>query len=431
MQKGSMKLNCVEVDHASAGLSTRGKIAQAFPDIQLLLRKLENSGIRETFILSTCNRFAIYFLASSTQELYNVIPALKPFASCIKEYTSSQSSIRNFLETSAGLKSQLIGEYEILGQIKKHYQLAQKEGALGQNLDILIREGLSLGKEVRRKTKVSDHVTSYAALAFNLIKERFHDLNSVSILLIGTGKMSELISNLINPSMFDQVLIGSHHFDRALNFARCRDYVPIDLNDLESLPQVDVIIAGTHKELDFPLEKFRERKCPREKFSPDARTTLIIDLGIPRNFNPDNLSGVNVDHVDLDTLIQSRSKNIDLRKQEIPVVQKIIEKKLEFIIRSFRERKWDPVYKAYWNKLLSIKEKELEWLMPKLGNIDENQQELIRKFSHKLIRQISSDPFRNMRQSALRSHQPALTFDLIKSLHGFSEITSCKMLDLK
>ena len=426
-----MKLNCIEVDHTSAGLSIRGRIAQKFSDIPSLLNRLKKNRIKEVFILSTCNRFAIYFLAENTQQVYNVIPALKLFAPFIKEYTSSQLSIRNFLETSAGLKSQLIGEYEILGQIKKHYQIAKGEGALGQNLDILIREGLSLGKEVRTRTKVSDHATSYAALAFNLIKEKFNDLGNLSVLIIGTGKMSELISNLLKPSVFDRVLIASHQFDRAVNFARYRDYVPIDMQDLDSLlPQVDVIVAGTHKEIDFSIEKFRETKCPRGQFRVNPLTTLIIDLGIPRNLNPGTFEGLNVDYVDLDTLIRSRYKNIVLREQEVPVVQHLIEKKLEFIIRSFRERKWDPVYKAYWNKLQGIKEKELDWLMPKLGDIDENQLKLIRKFSHKLIRQISSRPFKHMRESAHMSDHTALTFELIKNLHDMGDIRSCEILDI-
>ena len=284
---------------------------------------------------------------------------------------------------------------------------------------------------MRRRTKVGDHATSYAALAFNLLKEKFSDLSGLSILLIGTGKMSELISNLLKPSTFEQVLIASHQFDRAVDFARGRNFTPIDLADLNSLPKVDVIIAGTHRQIDFPHEKFREAKCPREKFTINPQTTLIVDLGIPRNFNPDTLEGLNVDYTDLDSLIQSRAKNLELRKQEIPFVHMIIESKLEFIIQSFRERKWDPVYKAYWNKLQDIKEKELDWLIPKLGDMDENQLELIKRFSHKLIRQISSGPLKHMRQSAHQSLQPALTFDLVKRLHDFGDIKPCEILDIK
>ncbi|MDN5212711.1 hypothetical protein QQ020_11665 [Fulvivirgaceae bacterium BMA12] len=427
-----MKLNCIEIDYSRASLATGGEIAMKFRDTPSFLKRLINNGIRESFIVSTCNRFAIYFLAKDVRDIYHVIPELKLFAEFVQEFASSRAAIHNFLATAAGIKSRIIGEYEILGQIKKHYQIALKEQSLGQNLDMLIREGLSLGREVRRSTRISDHVTSYAALAFNLIKEKFNDLSDLSVLLIGTGKMSELVGNLLSTSKFREVLIASHQYERAISFAKRKGFAPVNMDDLEYLlPRVDVIVAGTHKEIDFPAPQPGGPSCLREQLVVNPKTTLIVDLGIPRNFNPEALNGGNVDHVDLDTLIDFRSKNIDLRKEEIPAVQACIERKLEFIIRSFMERKWSPVYKAYWNKLQGIKDKELDWLMPKLGDMDENQRRLIRKFSHKLIRQISSQPFRHMRKTAHVSHQPAITFDLIKKLHDFDDIRSQEILDLK
>lgn len=418
------KIIGVELSHHNAPISIREKVAMNKEQTAEVIDELKEK-LEEVFIIATCNRLAIYAYAEDYTDILEVFAKFGNLSRYLSVFSDTKLAITHLFSTAAGLESQAIGEHQILGQIRDGYDLSEGHGALGSYLSELVRKSIYTGKRVRHETSIGKHATSLATVGFEVIKEKYENLNEISVLVVGTGNMANLVSTILERTEVKKVYVASHDFDRAEEVGKKWGAEPIHMNDIfKYLPKVEIIVGGTQAEVNLLSEaELTDSKCPRANFAlNEGKPKLLIDFGMPRNFNPILKDVENVTLYDLDDLKQLTYESMLKRENEIPKAEQIIYEELDKFMEWMDLKSLSPLIGAYWNQLETIRDTELEWLLPKLGELNENQTELIKKFSHRIIRAISHHPLKNIKQVAQNKHIKEAPVNTVKNLLNLNEV---------
>lgn len=410
------KIVAVELSHEHTPIHIREKIrlnrSGIDSDLYILDAKME-----EVFVLSTCNRYAIYAWSKNPKSLLDYFPQdVRPY---LIVYSNSHAAARHLFETAGGVRSQVLGEHQILGQIRKAHTQALQTGCIGPVLDQLVREAIRIGKRIRTETPIGKYAASVVTSGFELVKLEYLDFSEKGFLVIGTGKIASLTLDLLQKVGAKKIYVAGHNLEKAQKVASFWNVQPLDLNDIhEKLDEIDVMIGGTHEEINFFSLEEKTMHCPRANFgSSTHKKLLLIDFGMPRNFNPALKNHPNIKLFDLDDIKKCSERAVQRRMTALPAVEEIIDQEVQNFLTAHRQQKLAPVLGAYWKRLEQLKEENLHWLMPKIGDIDENQQKLIRRFSHKLIRSIAREPLQNLRDWAKESTLPKAGMETLKNLY--------------
>ncbi len=415
----------IELSHRFAPIAIREQLAFNEEQTKQALRDLKKS-FPEVFIISTCNRLSIYALGSNYLGLESYLQKFGNYSQYLSVLPDSEIAIQNLFSTSAGLESQAIGEHQIVGQIRDALDLARKEQTIGPVLDEIIRKAIHTGKRARLETSIGKHSASLATVGFELIKKHDIDLKEANILVVGTGNMANLVNTVLDRSKIKSLLIASHNLDRAKEMAKEWGGEAIHVSKLPTIiSKMDIIIGGTQGEVNLLSEKEMEAsKCTRAQLALNSnQSKLLIDFGLPRNFNPTLKEIENVFLYDLDDIKQMTFQGLLKRHDEIPEVKNIIIEESAKFLEWFYHRKASPIIEAYWNNLLETKDKELKWLLPKLGKLDEDQVKLIEKFAHRLIRKVSKKPMEELNNFAQNLHHQDNPINTVKKVFDLDDVT--------
>jgi glutamyl-tRNA reductase len=412
----------VELSHHKAPIHLREKVSLKQPHSRTLLLSLM-SNCEEAFVVSTCNRTAIYIYGNSVKPLLDYFDGFAGIHDYLDVFESTEQSALHLFHTAAGLESQAIGEHQILGQIRQSYELAKETGSIGPVLDELIKRALYTGKRVRTETSIGKNSTSVSAVAYDLAVKHLGALSNKGVLLIGTGKMAELSVKIFSKEKVQELFIASHDIDRASEMAAIHNAVSISIKDIHNvLNQVSVIIGSTESEVNlFNNQDVNNQRCPRHEFGfnfPDH--LLLIDLGMPRNFNPILKQIPHITLFDLDDLKKFSYNNLLAREESIPAAIEIVEEEADRFDEWMETHKVSPVISAYCENLNQIKEEELKWLLPKIGDLSEQQIELLQKFAHRLIRNVSRQPLKSIRNFALEPEMQESPLDTFRKIFNIS-----------
>lgn len=399
----------LELSHQKAPLAIREKISLSNEDHSAALRALKEQ-VDEVFLISTCNRLSLYALTSDLQPLLNFFREMGELDPYLSVFDHDTSAIRHLFSTASGLESQAIGEHEILGQIKKAYAQAQEMKCIGATMDELVRKAIFVGKKVRKETAIGKYPVSLASVAYDVIRDVHHHLSGLKVLVLGTGEMSSLMLKIIAKKQLQKIYVASRTFSRAQSLANMYNGTAMELSSIGSILQdVDVIIGATHatshvlSRQDFENFKFSTPKT-------------LVDLGLPRNFDPE-LKNINqVKLFDLDDLKSITDKGLQKRQEEIPKAMDIIEEELADFIYWLNTRQISPIISSYYDKMEQIRQEELKWALPKLGNLDENQQRIIENMLSRLTRRVSGKPIEMLRQFSQEPHIEQNPIDTFKEL---------------
>jgi len=414
----------VEISHKNTPIDIREQLALNKPQISEAIKELKKH-YQEVFILSTCNRLSFYAYGDNYQKLQQFIERFGDFGQYLNVFPDSKIAVQNLFSTAAGLESQAIGEHQIVGQIRDSFELSRNEKTIGPVLDELIREAIHLGKRVRLETDIGKHSASLATVGFELIKKHDINLQDSTILLVGTGNMANLVNTILDRSTVKSLLVASHNLERAKKMATEWGGKAEHVSALHHLiGKVDIVIGGTQGEVNLLSEKnLEDSKCTRAQFGMNAnKTKLLIDFGLPRNFNPGLKEVNNLFLYDLDDIKRMTYEGLLKRYDEIPEVKKIVEEEVDKYIQWLYQRKTSPVIEAYWNKLLLTKEDELKWLLPKLGEISPEQKKLIERFAHRLIRKLSKTPLEEVQKFAQNLHHQDNPINTVKKVFKLDDV---------
>ncbi len=323
------------VNHKTTPLAIREKLAlsSGYDEPLRALGQLEE--LREYYLLSTCNRVEILFTCQDVdrartqvlEQLFAGALTQAEFDQHIYQYLDEQAVEHLFL-VAASLDSMIVGEAQILGQLKEAYRQASRKGCSGFVLNKLLHKSFSVAKRVRTETRIGASAVSISYAAVELARKIFGDLAGKKVMLVGAGEMAELAAEHLVGQGVAEVIVANRTLQRAVNLARCFNGRAVALEELlDQLEHVDIIISSTGAP-DLILHKNDVRKVMRERRN---RPLFFIDIAVPRDLDPAINDLDNVYLYDIDDLHNVVEMNKSERDKEAVKAQRIIaEEKLKF-----------------------------------------------------------------------------------------------------
>ena len=401
-----MRLLVTGLNHRTAPVEVRERVAfseGALPGALLNLKGRD--GLLEGMILSTCNRVEI---AVTCEEKSDPNPSVNAFLRdahhleqpALAQYFyrfEGRDAIRHIFRVAASLDSMVVGEPQILGQLKGAYAAAKAAGSVNGFLELVLTRAFSVAKRVRSETEIGQSAVSVGYAAVELAREIFGSLDNRKVLLVGAGKMSELAARHLRRSGASNIFVTNRTRERAESMAQL---VQGKVVEYESFPrmlsEVDIVIASsgarnfiiTRDEMKRVIDKRRNRPI------------FLIDIAVPRNIEPavnqlDNVFLYDID--DLDKVIQTNLKG---RLKEAEQAEEIIAEEVERLVLRLKTRAVAPTIIGLQDHLEQIRQTEVQRLRGKLGELSPQQEDAIEALTRGIINKIAHGPIAELRRQA-------------------------------
>jgi glutamyl-tRNA reductase len=373
----------VGLSYKKADAEIRGKFSLDALAKATVLVQAEAEGIEALIVTSTCNRTEIYGFAKHPYQLIKLLcensqGSVKEFQEVAYIY-KNHDAVNHMFRVGTGLDSQILGDFEIISQIKLAFAESKSNGLVNAFMERLVNSVIQASKKIKTDTEISSGATSVSFASVQYIFKNVEDIAAKNILLFGTGKIGRnTCENLVKHSKHEQITLINRTKDKAEKLANKLNLIVKDYADLQlELQKADVVVVATGAQNPTIDKTILNLKKP----------LLILDLSIPKNVheNVKEIEGVTLVH--LDHLSQITDETIENRKQHIPAAEAIIEEIQEEFMAWAKNRKFAPTIQALKEKLNSIKEGELNVQRKKLANFDEEQAELI---SNRIIQKITN-----------------------------------------
>ncbi|MEO8661657.1 MAG: glutamyl-tRNA reductase [Bryobacteraceae bacterium] len=401
-----MKLLVTGLNHRSAPVEVREKVA--FPELGLAdaLADLKRcSGFLEGLILSTCNRVEIVLAADDDCEPHGLIrnflrDARHVDPDWVNPYLyrfEDRDAIRHLFRVAASLDSMVVGEPQILGQLKGAYAAAKENGALSGFLDSVLTRAFSVAKRVRSETEIGKSAVSVSYAAVELAREIFGSLANKGVMLVGAGKMSELAARHLRRSGCTKILVTNRTHQRAVEMAKIFDGSVIPYETFHSsLVDVDIVITSSGAP-NFIVTQDQMKKVIGARRN---RPMFLIDIAVPRNIEPAVNKLDNVFLYDIDDLQRVVSENLRGRQKEAEQAEEIIREEVDRLMLRLRTREVVPTIVSLQEQLEHIRIAEIERVRTKLGALSPQQEEAITTLTRGILNKIAHGPISEMRKHA-------------------------------
>lgn len=412
------------VNHKSTPLNIREKLALNSGYEQPLLDLSKIEGIREYYLLSTCNRVEILVFAKNDtaveKELQKFLfaDALSPeefdkYMYCYR----NEKAVHHLFLVAASLDSMIVGESQILGQLKEAYRWASNQKCTGPILNKLLHKSFSVAKRVRTETCIGSSAVSISYAAIELAKKIFSSLENKRVLLIGAGEMAELAAEHLVGNGVKEVVVANRTLKRALDLAKRFNGKAVGLDEIaEQLETVDIIVSSTgspdivlHKEDVKPLMRNRRNK-----------PLFFIDIAVPRDLDPalndlDNVYLYDID--DLNNVVELNKAERD--KEAIKAKRIVDEEALKF-------ESWlagldiTPTIVALRKKGSQVCQIELERTLPRLKNLTDSERKSIEKMAGAIVSRMLHDPVVYLKSDNCQD-QSDIKLDMYRSVFGLEK----------
>lgn len=393
-----MKILVLGLNHKTAGVDVREKLAfngQKLEEGVIGLKNLPE--VREVAVLSTCNRVEMYTCVNNIEaatenikEFLSVFHGLEK-SSFEKHLYSHQGvdGIRHIFRVSSSLDSMIVGEPQILGQIKDTFDFALNKKTTGVLLNKLMKKAISTAKRVRTETRIAENAVSISFAAVELARKIFTDLPGKSFMLLGAGEMAELAArHLMNNGVTD-VKVTNRTYERGCELAKEFNGKPVRFEDLlQELVNTDIIICSTGAPA-YVLIKEQMNKVMKER---RHKPVFIIDISVPRNIDPEinDLDGVYL--YDVDDLTEVIDTNKLERKKEAEKAEMIISEEVEKFIKWMGSLDSVPTIVALRQKAEDIKKEEMEKIKSKFPDMEETQIRAVDYMASAIINKLIHPP---------------------------------------
>ena len=392
----------VGASHHTAPLDFREKLAfsetqilQAFP----LLR--DQYHFQEAVILSTCNRVEIYAATHTTDGYASLSNFLSVYhhidSHTLKKFIYTHqdaSAVRHLFDVSTSLDSMVVGEPQILGQVKEAYDSALAAGASGQTLNRLFAKAISVGKRVRTETNIASGAVSIGYAAVELAKRIFQSLEKKTVAIVGAGEMSELTAQHLVENGASQVIVANRTYERAVKIAEKFDGIPLAYDaNLNFLVDADIVISST----DAPQYLIQRKPLAEVMKKRKHRHMFLIDIAVPRDIDPEvskieNAFLYNID--DLDAVVASNMKD---RQREAEIAGRIVEEEANGFYSQLQLLKVTPTIKALNQQFQGVVERELQACFKK-AELSPEQRVLVQSMTQAIVKKLLHQPTKSLRQ---------------------------------
>ncbi|MGC4041005.1 MAG: glutamyl-tRNA reductase [Flavobacterium sp.] len=373
----------IGLSYKKADAIIRGKFSLDATAKATVLIQAEAEGIESLIVTSTCNRTEIYGFANHPYQLIKLLcensqGTVEEFQEVAYIY-KNQDAVNHMFRVGTGLDSQILGDFEIISQLKIAFNESKANGMVNSFMERLINSVIQASKKIKTDTEISTGATSVSFASVQYIIKNVKDIANKNILLFGTGKIGRnTCENLVKHTKHDHITLINRTKDKAEKLAQKLDVIVKDYADLQlELQKADIVVVATGAQNPTIDKAILNLKKP----------LLILDLSIPKNVHENVMDVDGVTLIHLDHLSQITDETLENRKQHIPAAEGIIAEITAEFMEWTKNRKFAPTIQALKEKLNSIKEGELNVQRKKLSNFDEQQAELI---SNRIIQKITN-----------------------------------------
>ena len=419
-----MKVLVAGLNHNTAGIEVREKVAFNGSKLQEGLVELKNlPHVDEVVILSTCNRMELYAGVKDTEKASE---SIKTFISGFHNIARSLldkaiyvyddvDAVRHIFRVASSLDSMVIGEPQILGQLKEAFEFALEKKTTGILLNKLMKKAISVAKRVRSETRIAENAVSISFAAVELAKKIFTDLSAKVFMLLGAGEMAELAAKHLMSNGVKEVIVANRRYERACELAKEFSGRPVALdNFLREMVHSDIVICSTGAP-NYIVVKEQMQKVMKER---KQRQVFIIDISVPRNIDPkindlDNVYLYNID--DLQGIVDA---NMFERKKEAEKAERIIEEEIEPFFQWLSSLDSVPTIVALREKMEKIKNDEIEKLLNRFPDLDEKQRKAIEHMASSIVNKLIHPPTIALKKD---SEDRDLIVAIIKKLYDIDD----------
>ncbi|MFY9779036.1 MAG: glutamyl-tRNA reductase [Candidatus Baltobacteraceae bacterium] len=411
-----MPLVCLGLSHRTAPVEARER--HAFPPSRMseaLVALRDYEMVREAVMLQTCGRLEIYSeLEDYEQGVEQIKSFLRNFRHAAVQDMSSylytllgSQAIDHLFRVATGLDSMLIGEAEILGQVKDAYIQAQKARSLGKTLHALFREALSAGKQARSQTWIGGDSISVATAAIEMAKERLGDLNGKSVLVVGAGKMGATAAKRLRLEGCRELLVANRTCQRAQHLVEGLGVgEAVEMPGLtEAMKRADIVVASTGAS-HFVITPGNVAEA---MLARPHRPLFIVDIAVPRDVDPEVARIPNVGVADIDALKGLVDVTLERRREAIPLVEEIISEHVQRYAQWYQSRVAIPIVSSLVQKAETIRMAEIDRLFARCQELTPRERMLITGASLTIISKLLHNVVTKLRERATSNHAEAAT----------------------
>lgn len=406
-----MHLTCVGLSHHTAPVEFREQLSFSGSKLRAGLEHLRPANaepplnIHEAIILSTCNRLEIYVLSQDAEtgvvqisrflSDFHRVPE-SAFAPHLYIHQDDDAALHLF-RVAAGLDSMVVGESEILGQVKRAHETARGQGAAGQFLSALFEKAVRAGRRVRHETAINERPASVPSAAVELAHEQRGTLEGATVLVVGAGDMGALTAKALMKHGTDGIVVSNRSYPRAVQLANEWDGCAVTFDRLtEAMEEADIIISATGA--PHPIIKYDMLAQVMARRA--HRPLLIIDIAVPRDVEPavGGIAGVNLH--DIDALRGRVDSNLAQRIAEIPMAENIVAEEAGHFMAWFYARDVVPTIVDLRNQAEAVREAEVNRALQQLHDLSDQEREIIERLSRRIINKLLHEPTVRLKRHA-------------------------------
>ena len=406
-----MEIVVIGINHKTAAVELREQLAGFITQNgSAFFANREIPGLMETLLLSTCNRVEVLFTSEEPERTIQEL--VRYWAVGIQETPSdflpeiyvlrSDKAIQHLFRVAAGLDSMVLGEPQILGQIKEAYREAVRQHTTGVILNRLMHKTFSVAKRIRTETGIASHAVSVSFAAVELAKKIFQDLAGKKVLLIGAGEMAELAAEHLLNNRVRKFVVANRTLERAMELAKRWEGQAISLEEIPlALLESDIVISSTGAQEMVILYSQVKSVMKQRKQKP----LFFIDIAVPRDIEPRINELDNVYLYDIDDLQGTVHQNMAVRKQEALQAERIVQEEGIKFVSWLKGLEVVPTIISLRKKIEGILQGEWKKAGPVLEGLSPEQQRAIEQMTGSIINKILHDPISFLKEPGHEDHK--------------------------
>ncbi|HWQ49083.1 MAG TPA: glutamyl-tRNA reductase [Methanosarcina sp.] len=367
----------------------------------LLLNLYNHEYVYECVVLKTCNRVEIYVVSPKSSSILFSFAKEMGASTHIIDFYGHDESLEHLLRLAGGLESMIVGEDQILGQIKELYAYSKKAGTTGRILDTAFDKAIQVGKRIRNETRINKGSVSIGSAAVDLAEEILDGLTGKSVLVIGAGEIGVLVAKALAEKDIEAIYIANRTFKKAEEIAYELGGHAVRLNDVQTqLKSADVVISGTGAP-HYILTREMIEKAIKDR--DETRKLLLIDIANPRDIEESVAELDNVELCNIDNLRVISERTLQMRKEEAKKAEAIIQEEIRLLNLQYKRQQADKIISDLYRQIYDVRIREREKAVNRLRayhTIGKIETEVLDDLTHSIANKILAEPTKVLRQAA-------------------------------
>ncbi len=408
------EISSMLITHVKANVEDIEKLHAWHGGVDKILERLySHELVEECAVLMTCNRVEVYVVSpKGSKVLFNFAKMMK-VPNLIVDFLDHEETMHHLMRLTSGMESMIVGEDQILGQVKDLYNLAKQIGTTGKMLDTVFSKSIQVGKRVRNETDINRGSVSIGSAAVELADDVLGNLEGKTVMIIGAGEMGSLVAKALANKNIKVIYVANRTFERAEALA-CElngEAIKYDLIN-EYIRESDVVISATAAPHMVITKEMIEGAMKEHKSD-----ILLIDIANPRDIDESTGEIEGVRLFNIDSLKSISEKNLNRRKGEISKVENIIDEELKLLKIQYKRQQADRIISALYSMINEIRCHERDAAINKLKayhTIGEIETEVLNDLTHSVANKILAEPTKILRNAA--EHDDEMFLDTVAEL---------------